>query len=82
MSEVTLELIGEMLVRLRDDVASLKTDVASLKTDVADVKDQMIVQTNVLLRLEHRDRNLDGDVLRLLAQVQRHEARIRALEPE
>jgi len=73
--DISLEALGELMQRTFNEVRGLREDVAEMK-------DQLFVQSGILLRLEHRDRTADGETLRLLQMVQRLDARVRALEEQ
>jgi hypothetical protein len=73
MAEVTLDFIAEQLARVLNEQRGMRDTLVELR-------DEMSVQTNILLRLEHRDRTVDGDLLKLLAQVERLQARVKVLE--
>ena len=54
MAEVTLDFIAEQLARVLNEQRGMRDTLVELR-------DEMSVQTNILLRLEHRDRTVDGD---------------------
>ena len=72
---ITLDLIGEILQRMQVEQRTIREAVRSLD-------DQMLIQTNILLRLDDPDRGTNTQILRLLANLQRLEARVRTLEDQ
>ena len=65
---------------IEHDITRLAEMSAEQLAATRDLRDQMFVQGGILLRLEHRDRDVDAATLALQHQIQRLERRIEALE--
>ena len=80
MGEVTLELVGEQLTRLFEEVRELKAEVAELKDTVATKEQLGLVWRSVELKIElwlERDHDTVAELRRSVAAL---EARLKALE--
>ena len=73
MAEVSLELIAELLTRQQQEIRELREDVRALRTDMEDMRDQMIVLTNMVIRV-------DSTTTALLTQNRLTERRFAKLE--
>ena len=72
---VTLELLGRLM---RD----MQADIQAFRTEMAEFRDQMTVQTAILLRLETAQNSMAEQLRAMVRQHQRTDARLRALEEE
>ena len=62
------------------DLQWIARTLAAMQDDMRSVKDQLFVQSGILMRLEHRDRTADGDAATLSMEIQRLRRRVEALE--
>ena len=80
MGEVTLELVGEQLTRLFEEMRALRAEVADLKDKVATKEQVAIVWRSLELKIElglDREHDAVADLKRSVAAL---EARVKALE--
>ncbi|HTZ37156.1 MAG TPA: hypothetical protein VMB84_14085 [Stellaceae bacterium] len=79
MADVDLNLLGELVQRIHDDVRALRERVDRMAGDLADIKDELLVQGAILVKLETGAAGPDS--ARMLQMLQRLQRRIEALEP-
>jgi chromosome segregation ATPase len=80
MAEVTLELLGEQLTRLFEEMRALRAEVTDLKDKVATKEQVAIVWRSLELKLElelDRERDSMAELKRSVAAL---EVRVKALE--
>ena len=75
MSDQTVSL--ELLVRL---IREMQADMRSFRTEMAEFRDQMTVQTAILLRLEASQNAMSEQLRALVSQHQRADRRLLALD--
>lgn len=82
--EARLEGIETELTKLTelvtDNLAESRRTRDDLLAAMRDLRDQMFVQSGILLRLEHRDHDADATTAALQQQIQRLERRLDRLE--
>ncbi|HVB17525.1 MAG TPA: hypothetical protein VNF04_13395 [Stellaceae bacterium] len=70
---VTLEFLARM-------IRGVQEEMREFRADIADFRDQMTVQTAILMRLETAQNSMAEQMRAMLLQHQRFNNRLRALE--
>jgi hypothetical protein len=76
MSEVSLELLGQLVMQLVDGQRRMEARLAAIDARLEKLTDEVTVLSGIVLRLEGRDVETRG----LLDLVRRLERRVAALE--
>lgn len=85
MADVDLDVLGELVQRIYNDVRALRDqgdrvagELGDIRGELADIKDQLLIQGAILVKLETGAAGPDS--ARMLQMRQRLQRRIEALE--